>query len=52
MVQNRIHIETSYAIHIVGFFAIFIEANYLIGDWSNAVFHRELCLVMLQRLAI
>jgi len=51
MVQNYIHLETSQAIHIAGFVAIFIEANYLTGDWSNAGFYRGACLVMLQCLA-
>ena len=34
------------------FVAIFIEAKYLAGDWSNAVFYRGTCHIMLQRLAV
>jgi hypothetical protein len=36
---------------ISGFVAIFIEANYPTGDWSNAVFYSGTCHVMLQRIA-
>ena len=35
-----------------GFIAIFIEANYLIREWLNAVFYRETCHVMLQHFAV
>ena len=38
--------------HAAGFVAIFIEANYLIREWSNAVFYREICHVMLQHFTV
>ena len=35
-----------------GFVATFIEANYLIGDWSNSGFYGRTCHVMLQHFAV
>ena len=52
MVQNRIHLETISEIHIAGFVAIFIEANYLTGAYSKAGFYSGACRAMLQRLAV
>ena len=39
-------------LHTAGFVDIFIEANYLTRDWSNAVFYRGTCHVMLQHFAV
>ena len=39
-------------LQVAGFIAIFIEANYLIREWSNAVFYRGTCHVMLQHFAV
>ena len=52
MVENHSKIEISQLLHVAGLVAIFIEANYLTGDWSNAVFYRETCHVMLQHFAV
>ena len=38
--------------HATGFVAIFIEANYLIREWSNALFYSGTRHVMLQHFAV
>jgi hypothetical protein len=35
LVENHSKLETDQRFHVAGFVAIFIEASYLIGDWSN-----------------
>lgn len=52
LVENRSKIETGQLLLVAWFVAVFIEASYLIGDWSNAIFHSETCHVMLQNLAV
>ena len=52
LVENRSKIETGQLLHVAGFVAIFIEANYLTGERSNAIFYRGICHVMLQHLAV
>ena len=52
MVGNHNKIEIIQQLHVAGFVAIFIEANYLTGEGSNADFYRRICHVMLQHLAV
>ena len=52
MVENHSKIKISRLLHVAGFVAIFIEANYLTGELSNAVFYMGTCLVMLQYFAV
>ena len=52
LVENHSRIERSQLSHVAGFVAIFIEASYLTGAWSDAVFFRRICHVMLQHLAV
>jgi len=52
MGQNHTHLETSWALHVAGFVAIFIEAKYPTAGWSNAGFYSGTCQVMLRRLAV
>jgi hypothetical protein len=47
LVENRSEIEIDQTLQVAGFVAIFIAANYLTGDWTNVVFYRETCHVML-----
>lgn len=52
LVENRSKIEIGQLLHAAGFVAIFIEASYLTGERSNAIFYRGICHVMLQHLAV
>jgi hypothetical protein len=52
LVENQSKIEIGQLLRVAGFVAIFIEAGYPTGDWSNAVFYRRVCQVMLQHLAV
>jgi hypothetical protein len=51
LVENHSTIGIALPLNAAGFAAIFIEANHLTGDWTNAGFYRENCHVMLQRVA-
>ena len=52
LTKNHSGIDMRQLSHAAGFVAIFIEANYLIREWSNAFFYSGTCHVMLQHFAV